>query len=535
MTMGQALINITYLGGIIMDFKDLAGKTGARYLRKSREDVQAEARGEGETLSKHRNTLSEFAEKWKLNVIDSFEEIVSGEKIAYRPEVQKLLTNVDDNKYQFVLCVDLDRLGRGDMRDQGEILNSFKESDTVIITPRKIYDLSNEMDEEWSEFESFMARRELKIITRRLQAGRISSVRDGKYLGANTPFGYDRNDNKILIQNDDAKIVRMIFDWYTTGDSEGNPMGSTKIADKLNEIGIKSPLLKQTWIPSTVLKILKNEVYIGRIQWKKTFRNKKEGIQFQKDRADWIDVKGQHEPIIDTETFEKARYILEQNPTPQTKTKQLRNPLAGLVICKGCGKKMVMQGNTGRNKKRITMMKCVTPECTFTSSSFKRVEDQILEDVKIYLQNLIFEKEKVLQDIKSDTPMDNPYPKLIEEAEKKLKALEGQENELDTLLEKKIYTLEKYIKRSEIISADILKFKEILVSLADENNKIGLTLGNIEKEIEIVTNVYDLYTEESTDIITKNKLLKSIIMKIYYIRRNRQDKFDTEPVFKGIK
>ena len=54
--------------------------------------------------------------------------------------------------------MDLDRLGRGDMKDQGIILETFKESKTKIITPRKTYDLTDEFDEEYSEFEAFMAR-----------------------------------------------------------------------------------------------------------------------------------------------------------------------------------------------------------------------------------------------------------------------------------------------------------------------------------------------------------------------------------------
>lgn len=517
-----------------MDFKELAGLTGAEYVRKSREDIQAEARGEGDTLTKHKKALAEFAQKWKLNIPKEnvFEEVVSGEKIAYRPEMQKLLDAVEAEKFKFVLCMDVDRLGRGDMRDQGDILSAFKESNTFIITPRKIYDLNNELDEEWSEFEAFMARRELKIITRRLQRGRISSVKDGKYLGANPPFGYDRNDDKVLIQNDDAKIVKMIFDWYVNGDSEGNPMGSTKIADKLNELGIKSPLMKQSWIPSTVLSVLKNEVYIGRIQWKKTYRNKKEGVGFKKDRVDWIDVEGQHEPIIDLEIFEKARYILDHNPTPQTKTKQLRNPLAGLVICANCEKKMVMQGNTGRNKKRITMMKCVTPECTFTSSSFKRVENEVLAKIKTHLQHLILEEKRISVGVEMNVPIDNPYPKLIEEAEKKLKGLEEQENELDTLLETKVYSLEKYVKRSEIISADIIKVKETIVNLIEENNKIGLVLNNIRRKIRIITNVYENYMITDS-VIEKNKLLKSIIIAIYYTRETRgfRGEFDVDVVF----
>ena len=76
----------------------------------------------------------------------------------------ELLKEVEDKTYTGVLVMDMQRLGRGDMKEQGVILETFKNSNTKIITPTKTYDLNNDFDEDFSEFEAFMSRKELKMI-----------------------------------------------------------------------------------------------------------------------------------------------------------------------------------------------------------------------------------------------------------------------------------------------------------------------------------------------------------------------------------
>ena len=73
------------------------------YLRKSRADVEAEAMGEGETLTRHQNMLMELSKKQKLNVVKVYKEIVSGDSIAARPQMQALLADVTEGKYAGVL------------------------------------------------------------------------------------------------------------------------------------------------------------------------------------------------------------------------------------------------------------------------------------------------------------------------------------------------------------------------------------------------------------------------------------------------
>ena len=151
------------------------------YLRKSRADLEAEARGEGETLKRHERTLLDLAKKMNIVIGHIYREIVSGESIEARPEVQSLLADVEAKRWKGALVMEVERLARGDTIDQGIVAQAFKYSCTKIVTPMKIYDPNDEFDEEYFEFGLYMSRREYKTINRRLQSGRMRSVLEGKY------------------------------------------------------------------------------------------------------------------------------------------------------------------------------------------------------------------------------------------------------------------------------------------------------------------------------------------------------------------
>lgn len=192
------------------------------YLRKSRKDRDAEMRGEGETLARHEKLLLEFASKNRLNVTRIYKEVVSGETISSRPEVKRLLHDIEDGHCAGVLVMEIERLARGDTKDQGIIAESFKYSNTKIITPMKTYDPNDEFDEEYFEFGLFMSRREYKTINRRIQRGRIASVQEGRFISSTAPYGYNKvkaPDGKgytLEIDIERANVVRMIYEWYTT-------------------------------------------------------------------------------------------------------------------------------------------------------------------------------------------------------------------------------------------------------------------------------------------------------------------------------
>lgn len=95
----------------------------AMYLRKSRADLELEAMGEEETLARHKAMLYKLADRNDITPeqITVYHEIVSGDSIDARPEMIRLLDDVYAKKYRGVLCVEIERLARGNTRDQGEV------------------------------------------------------------------------------------------------------------------------------------------------------------------------------------------------------------------------------------------------------------------------------------------------------------------------------------------------------------------------------------------------------------------------------
>ena len=151
----------------------------AMYLRKSRADDASEPIEV--TLQRHRQALENYMIQHDLSVLpaDIYEEVVSGDSLYARPQMLRMLEAIEAGRYAGVLCMDIQRLGRGSMQDQGMILDAFKYSGTKIITPVKVYDLSDDIDETYTEFESFMGRQEYKMIKKRLRRGIKATIENG--------------------------------------------------------------------------------------------------------------------------------------------------------------------------------------------------------------------------------------------------------------------------------------------------------------------------------------------------------------------
>ena len=124
----------------------------AIYLRKSREDLEAEKYGAGETLAAHEKMLKNLAIERGLLVGEIYREVVSGDTISERAEMKRLLKDEKKKKWAGVLVTEIERLARGNTIDQGIVADAFKCSHTKIITLMQTYDLDNEFDEDNIEF-----------------------------------------------------------------------------------------------------------------------------------------------------------------------------------------------------------------------------------------------------------------------------------------------------------------------------------------------------------------------------------------------
>ncbi len=501
--------------------------TYAIYLRKSREDIEAEKYGEGETLARHEKILTTLAKKRKLHISKIYREVVSGETISEREEMQKLLRDVENEKWTGVLVVEVERLARGDTADQAKVSQAFKYSHTKIITPVKTYDPDNEFDEEYFEFGLFMSRREYKTINRRLQRGRELSVSEGKFVGNIAPFGYDRVKLKnakgytLSINQDEAPVVKEIFRLYAFENTSIN-----SVAKQLNKLNLK-PRIASEWTISSVKDILSNPTYIGKIVWNRRKQKKKTKnghlIISRPRNQDYLIYNGLHEPIIDDKTWEFVQEKRKQN-TPKIKHHNIiQNPLVGLVFCEKCGRPMQRRPYTKVDKPATLI--CSNPKCDNVSTKLHIVENKIIEALKIWLENY-----KVDYDIEDNFNTDNN--KIIEQSISfTKKELEKENAKLDKIyefLENGIYNNNEFISRSKTIKDNI----QCLESKLEAYYSLLQKKIEMQKQKEIISprieNVIDLYYNLET-AKDKNILLKSIISKVTYLKTEKAIKKDSDP------
>lgn len=494
------------------------------YLRKSRADSEAEMRGEGETLARHEKALTAFAKQAGLEVTAIYKEIISGETIAARPMMQRLLSEVSEGLWEGVIVMDVDRLARGNSIDQGIISQTFLFAETKIITPTKTYDPTNEFDEEYFEFGLFMSRREYKTINRRLQRGRTASVREGKYVSNKAPYGYER----VKIQGDkgftlspvpeQAAVVRSIFEWYTVGitqsDGTKKPIGTSLIARELNKRGIRNSN-GTVWTQQTIRDMLINPVYVGKIRWnwRPTKKKMADGrvITERPRSSDFLLYNGIHPAIVEERIFKEAALKMSKNKSrPVRGDKKTQNPLAGLVCCAVCGRKMQRRPNP----KTPDLLMCPETTCNNHASYLHLVEKAVLELIKKWAlgyqltefthnSGLLYEEKNAEEELSA-----------IFSSESKIRS---QINKVYEAFETGIYDAAVFKQRISSLNEQLKDIEKRKKELQDSAKKAEHNKKIISEFIPRVQKVSEAYYD-LTDAYTRNEMLKTVVHHVEYTK-----------------
>ncbi len=484
------------------------------YLRKSRADRERESFSGDELscLERHEKTLLALAQNMNITVEKIYREVVSGETIASRPVVKQLLSEVESGLWDGVLVMEVERLARGDTIDQGVVSRAFKYSCTKIITPLKVYDPLNEYDEEYFEFGLFMSRREYKTINRRLQRGRLSSVNEGKFAAPRAPYGYKKvkltgeKGYSLEIVPEEAEVVKTIFTLYTDGlpSQDGSPeaFGASKIAAYLSACG-KHSKNGTVWSPSSVREILKNPVYIGKIRWnrRKCIKKIVDGcVSVSRPRSDseLILSDGLHSPIISQELFFSAQEKLKQHGAPVKKDAQIKNSLAGIVVCAVCGHNMARRPY-GKDSRR-DMLICPYG-CKNTSSRLYLVEEKLTYALSLWLENYSFSI--------TQNPAENNSDPLVSSLNRSILSLSQQLNSLCDLLERGIYSEQLFLMRKQKLESELEFSKAQLASL--NSRKVQSTPHNFTLSFPELYHALSLPQH-------KNTLLKLLLKKVEYLK-----------------
>lgn len=314
----------------------------ALYLRKSRADIEREKFGELETLAIHERDLLALAKRDGYAVDKPYyKELVSGEHIADRLEFQKLMQKVEAGVYRGILVHEVSRLGRGEAMEYGYVLFTLRRTGTLVVTLTRVYDPRNADDFRALQMEMFLSNMELGNIRWRLTNGSRARAEMGCFVKSRAAYGYDRvriNGLWTLKANDDAPTVRMIFERAAAGD----PLGT--IAREMNEAGMRTAS-GGFWSAGRIGTIISNPVYMGKIRYN-YYRNElipTDGFNYTRKQfinEEYILVDGLHDGIVSEELWHAAND--RNNGSGRVKHDyELKNPLAGLLVCKKCGRAMI--------------------------------------------------------------------------------------------------------------------------------------------------------------------------------------------------
>jgi site-specific DNA recombinase len=479
----------------------------AEYLRKSRAEENMDTE---DVLKRHHTSLLEYtARSPNIRIIDTYKEVKSGESLYARPEMLRLLSDVEAGKYDGILCMDIDRLSRGSMTDQGIILDTLKLSDTKIYTPDKIYDLSDDLDDQMAEFKTFLSRQEYRLIRNRMQRGLRRTIADGCYV-ANAPFGYRKvwvNRRPTLeIAEEEAHFVRMMFHLYESG------IGCTSIANHINSLGAK-PRRSAEFNRSTVAKILRNPTYTGKIVWdqkkhiKKGTKGSAKLITIRQPREKWLITDGIHPPIISEEQYTKVQEIMSGRYIPPSNLGITRNPLSGLIRCARCGKNMQRMAGASRDAEYLM---CNTRGCC-AGAKFELVEAAILTYLHDTLAGFRLTHETVTASSLSTLTI------ALQTAENDLKVAAAAKIRLYELLEQGVYDETTFWERMAANREKIANLESRNITLQEKITE-GQTTAPIgfAKQIEYFQDAYD-----SADPAGRNQLLRSIIDHISYSKEKK--------------
>ena len=501
-----------------IDFTQFRPDEILAYLRKSRTDdplLSVE-----EVLAKHEAILDEWAEKYlggKIPEENKFREVVSGETIADRPEVQTVLKKIESPKYKAILIVEVQRLSRGDLEDAGRLIKLLRYTNTLVITPPKTYDLRDEYDRDAFERELKRGNEFLEYQKKIMNRGRLLSVSQGNYVGSRPPYGYDkvwvtegkRKCPTLAINEEEANVVRMIFDMYVNKD-----MGRPSIGNYLDSLGIKPPKGKN-WSKAGLKDLLENVHYIGKVKWnwRKTVTIVEDGEIIKTSPkskiGEYLIYDGKHPAIISEELFNAALEKQGKNHRAKPTTK-VRNPFATLLYCQ-CGRVMTYRTYKYHNGKPRMICNdhehCHTGSCTY---------DELVDAVVDILKQCIADFNIRIKNDNGDSM--KLHEKLLKSLEKKMQELEAKE-----LAQ---WEAQANPDPSQRMPAEI--FKVLNEKLLREKDEVKEAMCNARKSMpDPVDYKEKLYRFEEAlatlldpdaDAQLKNKLLKDCIERIDYKR-----------------
>lgn len=467
-------------------------KTAAAYIRVST-DNQTELSPDSQIKE-----IRKYAKQHGYIVPNEFifrDDGISGRKAEKRPEFIRMIAIAKQKPAPFaaVLLWKFSRFARNQEESifyKGMLSRNNIEVKSISepILDGPFGSLIERIIEWFDEFYSINLSGEVKRgMTERVERGGAVSI---------PAFGYDIVDKKYVVNPATAPIVRQIYADYLSG------MGALQIAHKLNDMGIRTTR-GNLWENRTVDYILRNPVYIGKIRWNPNGRTRRDY-----DNPDIMIVDGQHEPIIDEDSFNKVQAVYEVNQKRHARYahdtgKKYMYMLHGLVKCSDCGASLSMSARgQGLQCIRYTKGQCKTSHYI----SLNKINEKVIRYIDVAFETGVFDL-VVKPTATQQEPSQIDVEAMIEKELKKYARIKEA-------FEAGIYTVEELRESRELIDERINALQKQAVKPQQAQDALRRKI--VEQNKDAVQTLRDPSVSEQA----KNDLLRSFVDHIIFDREN---------------
>ncbi len=496
--------------------KNQGGKITALYARLSRDDGED---GESNSISNQRDILGKYAKQHgHKNISYYIDDGFSGTNFN-RPDFQRLLSDVENDKIGTIIVKDMSRLGRDYLRVGLLTEVTFADKDIHFIAINDNVDSENGSDNELLPFKNVFNEWLARDTSKKIKAVMRNKGMSGKPLSNYPAFGYkkDPNDkNKWIVNEDTAPTVRLMFRMCASGHNVAS------IADYLTENKYDTPALyalkngikrfgrvfdSKVWSNTTVRFILENQCYLGRVV---NFKTKKKSYKNPK-RVD-LDIserrifEDKHEALVDKHTFDMVQELLKVKRVVQNAYHDI-NIFSGLLRCETCGNLLYIKrvkrnriydyhvcSHYNKNRQRL---------CTPHSISSRTLTTLILNEIKKVTSYVADYEEEFYASFNKKTA--NEIKKMQSNARLEIAKSSVRVEELNTIIanlyEDKVLgklseerfdiLASKYETEQSELKQKILELNISLNQIAENNTNIE----NFVKVIKSYTNITELTSE----------------------------------------
>ena len=499
---------------------------------------------EGYSLDAQKDKLRKYADYQEMSIVGDYsDEGKSGKSVEGRPQFKQMLADIESGKdnVDYVLVFKLSRFGRN-AADVLSSLQKMQDYGVNLICVEDGIDSSKDAGKLMISVLSAVAEIERENILVQTMEGRKQKAREGKWNGGFAPYGYQLVNGELIIAEDEAEIIRIIYDKFVN-----TTMGMAAIATFLNNSGYKKKLRQNNTIEgfstSFVKGVLDNPIYCGKLAFG---RRKNEKIPGTRNEYHIVKQKeymlndGIHEVIISEEMWNQAHKKCQETGVLQVKTHSLEHEhiLSGIIKCPVCGSGMY--GNVNRKKhsdggyyKDYFYYACKHRKlvdghrCTYKRQwNEDKINAAVEEIIRKFVNNPKFEEEirKQIGGSIDTSELDREYDGLKD----RLSQTTGAKNKLANQMDHLSVSDKNYDKKYNDMQERLDRLYDEITDIENAMEEVTTRLYNIKQDKISEDNVYQflLFFDKLYDKFTdleKKTFLKSFLSDVFIYEEEQKD------------